>query len=72
MSLVCLDCLPVVAKWTVEATKSLEMTDRKFWPENGLSFATSVLQTMLSFGNQVRTLKSFTSHNKKYSNQALN
>jgi hypothetical protein len=47
------DCLPVVAKWTVEATKALEMSERKQWPGNGLNFATSVLETLLTFGNRV-------------------
>ena len=47
------ECLPVVASWTIAATRSLEASDRKSWPQNGLKFATSVVQTMLSFGNQV-------------------
>jgi len=39
------ECLPVVANWTVAATRSLEMSDRKLWPQ------VSILRNFLAFVN---------------------
>ena len=40
------ECLPIIADWTVTATKRLELRDRRNWPSNGIKLATSSLEAM--------------------------
>lgn len=40
------ESLPIIAKWTVQTTKRLELGSRKAWPVNGLEFAKLVIEVM--------------------------